>query len=695
MGFAKPRNPEQSKVENAERLAPPLSRPVATIAARTGPMSQRSCAQCGQPLPEHAQFCGQCGAFTPAPQLQVTSPVMNRPAALSTLGPGTLGATQAPVRSASPIQSAPGDGPSPQAQGDAPVMAPPTGMPSLRMDGPGAMPPPAAVPAAPRQAAPAPPPDLMKRTMMGFGAAVPAPSPLASTTASPGQAARGALGSTMLGLAPRAAPLDPAAAPPRAPVAPAAKLANRTMLGVARPGIAPLRPGDDSLPPSQPVIAQPPLLHREPLHRGVDAPLPSILPAPAPLDHIAAPPPPRIVRKRGVPLAVVGLAAGGLLLAGGAIIALLWHGAPPITALPRVTPEGADVLHLSCDPASCKDGTVVTVEGASATFTAGASDLPLAQPLHVGNNALSLHVDRPGMGRDEVIALSVPVGYRVRADVSAMNGPRPSVLIHVEALAGSEIRIADKPVTLDASGAGTYAIDETAATEGPADESRVISLDVPYAVSGGGRPPEAGTVSARVSVAPLHVDAPGSHAVVDTDHIVLAGRAAKGATVTVDGASAVVAADGTFEMSIALLAPGERSVEVRSGTATLAPRTVRVPIKRVTSLVSEARAFEKLSSPLGYDAALANLATDAGRAIVVDGEVVEPRASGQRTLLLIDDRRGCARGPCLARVVVGQELAVARGDRLRAYGRVERAFTTPGGQTVPEVEADFVLRPKR
>lgn len=655
-------------------------------------MSQRSCAQCGQPLPEHAQFCGQCGAFTPAPQLQVTSPVMNRPAALNTVGPGTLGAMHVPVRSASPIQSAPGDEPPQPAQGDAPIM-PRSAMPSLRMDGPAAMPPPEAP--APRPAAPAPPPDLMKRTMMGFGAAVPAPSPLASTTASPGQAAKAALGSTMLGLAPRVTPGDPSPAAPVAPVAPAAKLAaNRTMLGVARPGIAPLRPGDDSLPPSQPVVAQPPLIRREALPRGVDAPIPSILPAPAPLDHIAAPPPPRIVRKRGVPLAVVGLAAGGLLLAGGAIIALLWHGAPPITALPRVSPDGADVLHLSCDPASCKDGTVATIDGASATFTAGASDLPLAQPLHVGNNALSLHVDRPGMGRDEVIALSVPVGYRVRADVSAMSGPRPSVLIHVEALAGSEIRIADKPVTLDASGAGTYAIDESAATEGPADESRVISLDVPYVVSGGGRAPEAGTVSARVSVAPLHVDAPGSHAVVDTDHIVLAGRAAKGATVTVDGAGAVVAADGTFEMSIALLAPGEHSVEVRSGTATLAPRTVRVPIKRVTSLASEARAFEKLS-PLGYDVALANLATDAGQAIVVDGEVIEPRASGRRTLLLIDDRRGCARGPCLARVVIGQELAVAHGDHLRAYGRVARAFTTPAGQTVPEVEADFVLRPKR
>lgn len=463
------------------------------------------------------------------------------------------------------------------------------------------------------------------------------------------------------------------------------------MLGVAIPGIAPLRPGEGTMTaPSQGSMGS----RREALPPGVDLPLPPLVPAPAPMAELPAPPPPRIVRRGGVPLVAVALAAGALVVVGGAAIAYFWRGAPPISAVPRATPEGTDALHLTCDPASCKDGTVVAVDGATAKFATGVADLLLAQPLHVGQNALSMHVDRPGMGRDEVVALSVPVAYRVRADVSAMNGAHPSILIHVEALAGSSVRVADKDVTLDASGAGTYAIDESAATEGPADESRVVALDVPYTVASAGHAPEAGTVSARVAIAPLRVDAPGSRAVVDTDQVLLAGRAAKGATVTVEGAPATVGADGTFEKSVALTAPGEISVEVRSGTAALAPRTVHVTLKRVTSLADEAKAFEKQAT-LGYDAALANLATDAGRPIVVDGEVVEPRASGHRTLLLVDDRRGCAKGPCLARVVIGQEVAIARGDRLRAYGRVTRGFATPAGQTVPEIEADFVLRPKR
>jgi hypothetical protein len=549
----------------------------------------------------------------------------------------------------------------------------------------------------------------MKRTMLGFGAAGPAvqpalsPPPVTATTKlsqseAPNRAAQKALGSTMLGLAPGASSQKalPPSTPPPAPARPQ-YAGNRTMLGVAIPGIAPTRPGEGDrkddvgqTAPPPPAPRQAPREARRELPRGMDAPLPPIVPAPAPLSDIPAPPRLRIVRKRGVPLVAVALAAGGLLVVGGAAIALLWHGAPPITALPRVTPDGTDVLHLTCDPASCADGTVAEIDGTPATFAGGAADLPLVQPLHVGTNPLSLHVDRPGMGRDEVVALHVPVAYRVWADVAPMSGPHPSILIHVQATVGSEVRVADKPVTLDGNGVGAYSIDETAATEGPADESRVVAMDIPYTVASDGKPPETGTVSARVSVAPLRVDAPGARAVFDVDHALLAGRAAKGATVTVDGAAAVVSLDGTFEKTVPLSAPGEISVEVRSGTTALAPRTVHVALKRVTSLVDEGKAFEKQTT-VGYDAARANLATAAGQPIVVDGEVIEPRSSGHRTLLLVDDHRGCAKGPCLARVVVGQELSAARGDRLRAYGRVARGFTTPTGETLPEIEADFVV----
>jgi hypothetical protein len=420
----------------------------------------------------------------------------------------------------------------------------------------------------------------------------------------------------------------------------------------------------------------------------------ALVAAPAPLTDVPAPLAPRIVRRTGVSLVAVALVTGVLVLVGGVAIALLWRGAQPISAQPHASPDGKDVLHLTCDPNNCKDGTVVELDSVKSTFTAGESDLTLAQPLRVGDNALALHVTRPGLGRDEVIKLVVPVAYRVLADVSTMSAAHPSFTVHAEALPGSEVRVNARPVALDASGVGSYAIDESPAAEGPADESRVVAVDVPYVVTPRGGPPQTGTVSARVVVAPLRVDAPGTRGVFDEDHALIAGRAAKGASVTVDGAPVPVAADGAFETTVQAEALGERTIEVRGGTSVLVPRTVHVLIKRVASLADEAKAFEG-QKPIGYDTAMQDLASNAGKPIVVDGDIFESRGSGHRTLVLIDDRRGCAKGPCLARVVVGRDLTLVHGEVLRAYGRVARAFTTSTGQSVPEVEADFVVRAKR
>jgi hypothetical protein len=89
---------------------------------------------------------------------------------------------------------------------------------------------------------------------------------------------------------------------------------------------------------------------------------------------------------------------------------------------------------------------------------------------------------------------------------------------------------------------------------------------------------------------------------------------------------------------------------------------------------------------------MAQIGTKTGQAIVVDGEVLDARSAGHRTIVLVDDRRGCRSGPCLTRVLVGRDLPLRRGERVRAYGIVARPFTPAAGQTVPEVEAAFVVR---
>lgn len=587
-------------------------------------MTTRTCQQCGNPLPEKAKFCGQCGTVNGEPRAAQT-------------GARTL-------------------------------LSIPQGTPA---------------------AAPAPVP-IGKRTIVGLPSLAAETPPAPITTV----------------VAPTATAPSAASVTAAAPAAPQGGLALRgkTMLGVAMPGIAPLRAGDPvtagtpAPPPAAPTPrpATASVRPAAPKSFGETLPIPAFfVPPPAPLEDAPVPSRPRLPRPRGAPLAVAALLAGAVALVGGAVIALLWRSAPPLGAQPRIAPDGKDVLHLTCEPRSCQDGTVVSIGSIKSTFTAGETDLPLAAPLHVGDNNLSLAIDRPGMGRDETVKLVVPVAYRVRADVTTMETNHPSITVRVEAPVDTEVRVDDKPVQLDASGMGTYLLDESAVTQGPADESRVVAIEVPYVVVPKGRSPEKGTVSARIAVAPLRVDAPSASSVIEDDKVLVAGRAAKGASVTVDGASVAVSSDGAFESTVPVGALGDRDIEVRAGTAALAPRTVRVTVKRVASLAIAAKAFEE-QQPIGYDAAMRDIsAAKTGEAIVVEGEVVEARASGHRTLVLVDDRRGCAKGPCLTRVVVGRDLALAHGDVVRAYGRVARAYRTPTAQTVPEVEAEFVVRPRR
>jgi hypothetical protein len=482
----------------------------------------------------------------------------------------------------------------------------------------------------------------------------------------------------------------PAAAPPVATPAPRARRVQSTVLGVALPGIAPLRPGDSGAPPQD--DAGTPF---SPADEYANAALiPPLVPPPAPLDEVPAPVPARIVRRKGVPLVAVALVTGGLLLGGGVGLFWLSRDRPSISGQLRMAPDGTDILGLQCDPGSCKNGTLIEVDGARSAFAAGKSDLVLSSPLHVGDNRLAIHVDRPGMGRDEVVSLVVPVSFRIRADVSGLNATKPTVSIRVEAAEGSVVTIDGKAMPLDATGAAAYEIDESSATNGPADESRVVNVLVPYTVTAKGGPTESGTVSARFSVAPLRIDVPGTHGVVDRDQILLAGRAAKGATVTVDGTAVPTAPDGSFETTVPLTSTGERALVVRAETALLSPRTVQVDVKRVASLLQESRAFERLN-PLSYDAAMADPTGSVGQPVMVEGEVMKARASGHRSLLIVDDRRGCAKGSCLARVALAQDVAPAPGTVVRAYGRVAPPLATASGEAVLEVEADFVVPNKR
>ncbi|HEY1958694.1 MAG TPA: zinc-ribbon domain-containing protein [Polyangiaceae bacterium] len=598
----------------------------------------KTCAQCGSELREGARVCTQCG-----------TPVATAPQPTPTAAQTMIGFT-------SPL-------------------APKVDAPKSQQQ------PPAPAPAA------APP---MMQTMLGFSAPdlgiPPAPAP------APAPVPVGA--KTMLGIAaPGIAPLAASApAPVPAPEpAPAPKAAlGGTMLGIAMPGIAPLHSQPGTAPPA---VAPP----QAPLARTMVLEQAPIVPAPAPLAREAAPAAPVVVARRGIPLALVAVLALLLVVGVGGAILYFSRGAPPMTATAKVSADGKEELHLVC--AGCPDGTKATWQSHTATFAKNEADLELPSPLAIGDNRFDIALDRPGVGRDETVKLVLPLAYRIRGDLSGIGATPPVVRVDVEALPGSTVTVDGKPVALDASGKATLTYDVTADTTGAADETRTIERKMPYEVVGKDAKKSTGEVAIRVAVLPLHVDAPTASLVTDQATLWIAGKTAKGAVVTANGKSLAVDADGSFEGPIDLAA-GEQPIAIRTAPAgdastKAAPRSATLTIKRVASLADEAATLEKTAA-LDAAALTRDPTAAEGQSTAIAGPVVDARATHHRTALLVDDKRGCAKGAsCLVRVDYGGDLDIRAGDTIDAFGVATKPIATSDGKTVPAVLASIVRKTKR
>lgn len=550
---------------------------------------------------------------------------------------------------------------------------------------PSGLPPAAPTPAATR-------PNKAASTMVGLSAAdVFPPAPQATQApqaAPPPPADRGAASRTIVGMAaPGIAPAPPAQAAPLPPM----RGEHPTMLGVAMPGIAPIGPGAE--PPSPaPDPAPPPRRARVAPAKAI----PPIVAAPPPLVHDEPlPQPPALRPKRGLSLAVV--AGGAFLLAAtaGVLVYFFWKAGPPLVVKPQAGPLGNEQLLLRCE--TCPDGTVASVLEERATFQAKQALIDLKTPLRLGDNPMDIRLDRPNaMGRDETVKATVPVFYRVRADLSEIDAPVPVILVRVEAVAGTRVRVDGHELTLDAEGKGSHAIDIRADTDGASDEGKILERTIPYEVTppktrSSEPPTERGEVTARVGVVPLHIDAPSALSITDKNRFTVAGRTAKGATVSVNGRP-LESSTGVFAQTFELPKLGDTAVEVRSSAPQVAPRTARLTVRRVEKLETEAKDFEA-SSPLSYDAVRADIAGHVGQRFAVEGEVFEARTLNHQTVALVADRRctTAKTSPCLVRILHGGDLALRPRDTVRAYGLVTKAFAAPDGTTVPEVEASFVL----
>ncbi|WP_437731070.1 zinc-ribbon domain-containing protein [Sorangium sp. So ce1335] len=665
------------------------------------------CPHCGKPIPESSAACPHCGAALTPPG--GSGPHGSRPVARTMVGvalPELL--RQSTPAPADPFAPAPGKA---------------------------ALPPMAGAPGA------------GSRTLVGMPAAVfgPPPAPadprLAGGTLVVGTPAMGAAAARLdAGAAPPGArldapaahhappgappldhtvPLAPGLAPPRAPAPPPS--ASRTLVGVARPGIAPLAAGAPSAyepAPGAPAPFAPdpeldaryqpaaelgatiaPVRVRAPALRN-----PALMhPQRLNLKQRLGPPLPARKRARTSRRAVAVVAAGGVLALGAVLFALLWPSAPPVTARARADAGGREVIELRCE--TCPDGTAVSIGEGRATIAGRVAHIPLASPLSVGDNRMKVAIDRPGNGRDETVGVSIHVAYRIRPDLGTLQGERPSIQVVVEASTGTQVVLDGKEVAL-ASGRAIEAIDVTEAVTGQSDEAKTLSRQVPYTVTPPDGPREQGMVSVAVGIVPLFIEAPGPSVVIDKESFVLAGRTARGAQLLAGAHPIAVRPDGTFAHVMNVSSVGATQFEVRAKMQGMAPRIAKIAVRRVDRLDTAAKEFAA-RSPLGYAALAAGGADLLGKPIALAGEVLETRRQGYSTLLLlsVSPASGCkegtataaprAPGACKVRLVHGAENPAQRGDVLTAYGTVAPPFTAPDGAVIPEVSVEFTVKGAR
>lgn len=551
------------------------------------------------------------------------------------------------------------------------------------------------LPSSPMPQAPAPPqPISQRRTMIGTGMPAPGapgkqtlvdgtPTPVASgkQTLVDGTPAPFAPGKqTMLGVGALAVPPPPSyPTHPSAPAPSGLPSQQKTMLGIAHPGIAPLHPGQakPASAPNPPLIAPAAVA---PASRELSETDLSVLPGYGKAKHRRAP-----------ALVWIVLAGAGVLLAAlAAIIAVFWKSASSeLSARVSLAPDNREDLTLSCH--DCPDGTTVALDGRTATFHGGAAKLVGIHTLAMGKNKLDISLQRPGASASSV-DLVVPVEYRVRGDFSELGGDPPKLRVLVQALPKSSVIVDGHALALAPDGTAHYDIDVSHDLSGGA--ARVIPLQrsIAYIVTPPDSAPEHGTVKLQLGIVPLEVNAPGPDIVIDSPHFMLAGRTASDATVSVAGHPITVDPSGHFAQLMNVSSIGETTIIVRASAPKRAPRLFPILVKRVANLHDTAAAFEKHATT-SYAAIASNIEAKAGWAVALQGHVTDVRVTDHVSVILLDVKRGCAAHPCLARLVFGENTELKSGDPISAFGHVTRAVDGPrSGTKIPEVRVEFILK---
>jgi hypothetical protein len=539
---------------------------------------------------------------------------------------------------------------------------------------------PSQAPAAHPSSAPPAPNPALRGTMIGMAP----PEALVPPKAPPAR-----LGATMIGIAPSAPGTDPTASPaPTAPANAAAPTVRKTILGVARPGIAPLNPGQLKEAPSPAPAFAPQLAPQAAANwQGAQFGLPAPDLGPLPV----RPPLPVATARRIPALAALSIVAAAALFTAAIVALFLHRSRGAIEAKLGMDGEGRERLELVCR--GCDDGVKAKLGAVSATFQGGRATLLLDRKLPVGPNRVAIDLERAA-GRTDTVELSFPVEYRVRADLTGLDQSPPRLSVRVQALSGTAVVVEGKPVVLAADGTGSAEVPVAKELTGSDAGVRSLERRIAYVITPPGGAPASGEVSVRIGITPLLVQAPGPSIVIDTPTFVLSGRTAKGASVTVEGRPISVDAAGGFAQIMSVSAPGETNVMVRASAPEHAPRLVPIRVRRVDNLATEAATLR--GSATNSFAQLEKPDEKRGLSVALDGSVIEARTESFVSILLLDVKSGCSTPPCLARISLGTKLSFAESENVSVFGTLSGSVEGPkSGTRIPAIHADFVLKGRK
>lgn len=523
------------------------------------------------------------------------------------------------------------------------------GMPSPIVTGTAPAPAPETAPTA-AQASPDPAAATNRRAFAGTMMGMPSPvvseararaEPSPPAASGPGGKAA-ALGQTMVGMGapvlmvPSAGKATPSAQEPAGQEAHTGGQNRKfqgTLLGIARPGIAP-SPGNAPAPPS----ASPPLPQNTP---------PTTVEPRIFSEHVDKPFPTTRPLWKNFTMIAVGMAAAAAI---GGTFALL--SPKPVTVVVEefaIDEQGNDQLKLKCE--ECPEGSELLLGEAKAPVSNKQAVITPQKALSLGRNELEFVLQINGELRD-VKKVILPIAFRVLTKWTGLHENPPYAEISVAAPSGSKVTIGGKVAPVEAEKA-VRRVDFAQETSG--ESAKVTPVDSVYdvivTVEGKARETKA---ELKNGITPLTLTSPARVHQLGGKPVAISGRTAASAKIKIGDIEIEADEKGLFSHQLEAPKPGKIAV-IASAEKFLSRR---VEIELSQNAIEPTDAVTKFSD------------VAPGASVNLKANVIESRTAGGTTQALVEVENGCDAPPCLLRAVYGEPRKLSPNQAIRLTGTV-------------------------